>query len=88
MPKANVEGKNVEIVRQVLEHWERHEWGEGRELYDDHCEVVFSTAWLPDPGAYGIGREALQAWISFLDSLRSSRWGSTESSTRESPWSR
>ena len=33
------------------------------------CEVVFSTAWLPDPGAYGIGREALGAWITFLDSF-------------------
>jgi ketosteroid isomerase-like protein len=69
MPKENVEREKVEIVRQVLDHWERHEWAEGRELYDDHCEVVFSTAWVPDPGAYGIGREALGAWISFLDSF-------------------
>jgi ketosteroid isomerase-like protein len=61
--------ENVEVVRQVLEHWERHEWAGGRELYDDHCEVVFSTDWLPDPGAYVIGREALGAWISFLDSF-------------------
>jgi hypothetical protein len=61
--------ENVEIVRQILGHWERHEWAGGRELYDDHCEVVFSTAWLPDPDTYVIGDEALGAWISFLDSF-------------------
>jgi ketosteroid isomerase-like protein len=31
--------------------------------------VAFSTAWVPDPDTYGIGPEALQAWIRFLDSF-------------------
>jgi ketosteroid isomerase-like protein len=60
--------EKVEVVRQVLEHWERHEWAAG-ELFDERCEAVFSTAWVPDPGKYHVGREALQAWITFLDSF-------------------
>jgi len=63
------------VVRQVLEHWERNEWEGGRELYDDHCEVVFSTAWLPDPDTYAIGPEALRAWVRFLDSFEESTVG-------------
>ena len=62
-------------MRQVLEHWERNEWEGGRELYDDHCEVVFSTAWLPDPDTYAIGPEALRAWVRFLDSFEESTVG-------------
>ena len=67
--------ENVKIVRQLLEHWERHEWGSGRELYDDSCEVVFSTAWVPDPGAYSVGREALGALTAFLDSFEEFKIG-------------
>jgi ketosteroid isomerase-like protein len=61
--------ENVEIVRRLFEPWERGDWGGGRELFDDSCEVVFSTAWFPDAGAYGVGREALRAWIAFTDAF-------------------
>jgi ketosteroid isomerase-like protein len=61
--------ESLEVVRQVLEHWERHDWAGGRELYDDDCGVVFSTAWVPDPDEYVVGREALGAWIKFLESF-------------------
>jgi ketosteroid isomerase-like protein len=59
----------VEIARQLLEHWERGDHGFGRELYDDGCELVFSTSWFPDPGAYRIGADALGAWITFTDAF-------------------
>ena len=57
----------MEIVRQLLEHWKRGDWRGGRELVDDDCEVVFSTSWFPDAGAYSVGREALRAWINFTE---------------------
>jgi uncharacterized protein len=65
--------ENVEIVRELFEHWERGDWGGGRELFDDNCEVVFSTSWFPDAGAYGVGREALRAWIAFTDAFEEFR---------------
>jgi ketosteroid isomerase-like protein len=61
--------ENVEIVRQLFKHWERGDWGEGRELFDDSCEVVFSTSASPDAGAYSVGREALRAWIDFTEAF-------------------
>jgi ketosteroid isomerase-like protein len=61
--------ENVEVVHQVFEHWERGDWGWGRELFDDGCEAVFSTSWFPDAGVYRIGREALRAWRGFRDSF-------------------
>jgi ketosteroid isomerase-like protein len=61
--------ENVEAVRQLFEHWERGNWGGGRELVDDSCEVVFSTAWFPDAGVYGVGREAMRAWIAFTEAF-------------------
>jgi ketosteroid isomerase-like protein len=61
--------ENVEIVSHLVEHWERGDWGGGRELFDDTCEVVFSTSGFPDARAYGVGRDALDAWIAFTDSF-------------------
>jgi ketosteroid isomerase-like protein len=61
--------ENVEIVRQLFQLWERGEWGDGREFYDDGCEVVFSTSWFPDAGIYGVGHEALGAWMAFVDAF-------------------
>jgi len=61
--------EDVEVVHQVFEHWERGDWGWGRDFFDDGCEVVFSTSWFPDAGAYQIGREALRAWLGFMDSF-------------------
>jgi ketosteroid isomerase-like protein len=59
--------ENVEIVRQLLGHWQRGDWRGGRDLVDDDCKVVFSTSWFPDAGAYSVGREALRAWINFTE---------------------
>jgi ketosteroid isomerase-like protein len=59
--------QNVETVRRLLEHWKRGDWSGGRELVADDCEVVFSTSWFPDAGAYSVGREALRAWLSFTE---------------------
>jgi ketosteroid isomerase-like protein len=61
--------QNVEIAQQLLELWKRGDQGAGRELYDDSCEIVFSASWFPDPGAYRIGDEALDAWATFTDSF-------------------
>jgi len=61
--------ENVEVVRQVFEHWERGDWRWGSQFSDDGCEAVFSTAWFPDAGAYQTGREALRAWLGFMDSF-------------------
>ena len=61
--------ENVEIVRHLVEHWERGDWGAGREFYDDGCEVVFSTSAFPDAGGYTVGREALRAWMSFTEAF-------------------
>jgi ketosteroid isomerase-like protein len=61
--------ENVEVVRQVFEHWKRGDWRWGREFFDDGCEAVFSTAWFPDAGVYQIGGEALHAWLGFMDSF-------------------
>jgi ketosteroid isomerase-like protein len=60
---------NVEIVQKVFDYWERGEWARGRELYEDGCEVVFSTSWFPDAGTYPVGREALAAWVAFVDAF-------------------
>jgi ketosteroid isomerase-like protein len=62
--------ENVEIVRQLLAHWKRNDWRGGRELVDDDCEVVFSTSWFPDAGAYRVGREALRAWTNFNEAWK------------------
>jgi ketosteroid isomerase-like protein len=59
--------ENVEIARQLLELWNRGDQGAGRGFYDDSCEIVFSASWFPDPGAYRIGAEALDAWATFTD---------------------
>ena len=61
--------ENVEVVRQLFELWEQGEWGGGRELCDDGCEVVFSTSWFPDAGSYTFGREALGAWMAFIEAF-------------------
>jgi ketosteroid isomerase-like protein len=61
--------ENVEVVHHVFEHWERGDWGWGRESFDDSCEVVLSTSWFPDAGTYRVGREALGAWLGFTDSF-------------------
>jgi ketosteroid isomerase-like protein len=61
--------ENVEVVHHIFEHWERGDWGWGREFFDDSCEVVLSTSWFPDAGTYRIGREALRAWLGFTDSF-------------------
>ena len=61
--------ENVEVVHHVFEHWERGDWGWGREFFDDSCEVVLSTSWFPDAGTYRVGREALGAWLGFTDSF-------------------
>jgi ketosteroid isomerase-like protein len=61
--------ENVEIARQLLELWKQGDHGGGRELYDDSCEIVFSTSWFPDPGAYRVGAEALRAWATFTDAF-------------------
>jgi ketosteroid isomerase-like protein len=61
--------QNVEIAQQLLELWKRGDQGAGREFYDDSCEIVFSASWFPDPGAYRIGDEALDAWATFTDSF-------------------
>ena len=61
--------ENVENVRQLFEHWERGDWGGGREFFDDSCEVVFSTSAFPDAGAYGVGRKALRAWMNFTEAF-------------------
>jgi ketosteroid isomerase-like protein len=61
--------ENVEVVRKLFDYWERGEWASGRELYEDRCEVVFSTSWFPDAGTYQVGREALTAWIAFIDAF-------------------
>jgi ketosteroid isomerase-like protein len=61
--------ENVEIARELLKLWERGDHGGGRELYDDSCEIVFSTSWFPDPGAYRVGAEALGAWATFTDAF-------------------
>jgi ketosteroid isomerase-like protein len=58
--------ENVEIVRQLVERWERGDWGGGRELFNDDCEVVFGTSAFPDPGAYSVGRKTLSAWMNFI----------------------
>ena len=57
--------ENVEIVRQLFDHWERGDWAAGRELFGDGCEVIFSTSAFPDPGSYTLGRGALRAWTTF-----------------------
>ena len=59
--------ENVEIARELLELWKRGDQGAGREFYDEGCEIVFSASWFPDPGAYRIGAEALDAWATFTD---------------------
>lgn len=61
--------ENVEIARQLLELWKRGDQGAGREFYDESCEIVFSASWFPDPGAYRIGAEALDAWTTFTDAF-------------------
>jgi ketosteroid isomerase-like protein len=61
--------ENIGIVRRLFEHWERGEWNEGRDLFDDSCEVVFGTSAFPDPGAYLIGRDALRAWMNFIEAF-------------------
>ncbi len=61
--------QNVEVVRRLFQLWEQGEWASGREFYDDGCEVVFSTSWFPDAGIYGVGREALGAWMAFIDAF-------------------
>lgn len=61
--------ENIRIVRELFERWERGEWSEGRELFDDSCEVVFGTSAFPDPGAYLVGRDALRAWMSFVEAF-------------------
>jgi ketosteroid isomerase-like protein len=62
-----VSQRNVEIVGQLLDCWQRADWGGGRDLVDDECKVVFSTSWFPDAGAYSVGRDALDAWIDFTE---------------------
>jgi ketosteroid isomerase-like protein len=61
--------QNVEIVRRLFEHWERGEWEAGREVFEDTCEVVFSTSAFPDAGSYRAGREALRAWLNFTEAF-------------------
>lgn len=61
--------ENVEIVRKAFDYWERGEWARGEELYEDDCEVVFGTSWFPDADTYPVGREALAAWVAFVDTF-------------------
>jgi ketosteroid isomerase-like protein len=61
--------ENVEIARQLLELWKRGDHGGGGEFYDESCVVVFSASWFPDPGAYRIGAETLDAWAAFTDAF-------------------
>jgi ketosteroid isomerase-like protein len=61
--------ENLEVARQLLELWKQGDQGAGREFYDDSCEIVFSASWFPDPGAYRIGANALDAWATFTDSF-------------------
>src|SRR5262245_38635493 len=61
--------KNVEVVRGLFRYWERGEWAGGRELVTNDCEIVFSTSWFPDAGAYEVGREALGAWVAFTNAF-------------------
>lgn len=62
--------ENVEIVRRLFEQWEQGDWSGGRALFDDDCEVVFTTSAFPDAGAYHVGGEALRAWIRFTEADR------------------
>jgi ketosteroid isomerase-like protein len=61
--------ENVEVVRQLFELWEGGDWGGGSEFFDDSCEVVFSPLFFPDAGAYSVGREALRAWMNFIEAF-------------------
>ena len=61
--------ENVEVVRQLSEHWERGDWVTGRELFDHRCELVFSVSGFPDPGLYRYGRDSLRAWSGFVDAF-------------------
>jgi ketosteroid isomerase-like protein len=61
--------QNVEIVRQLFEHWEQGDWRGGRDLMVDNCEFVFSTSWFPDAGVYSVGPEAVDAWIAFTEAF-------------------
>jgi ketosteroid isomerase-like protein len=59
--------ENVEVVRRLMDHWERGDWRGGRELFANDCEIVFSTSWFPDAGTYKVGWEAVRAWTDFTD---------------------
>ena len=61
--------ENVEIVRELFGYWERGDWGGGRELMVEDCEIILSTSWFPDAGSYNVGPEALNAWIAFTEAF-------------------
>jgi ketosteroid isomerase-like protein len=61
--------ENVEVVRQLWNHWERGDWRGGRDLMGDECEFLFSAAWFPDAGAYNAGPQALNAWAAFTEAF-------------------
>jgi ketosteroid isomerase-like protein len=63
--------ENVEVVRQLIEHWEQGDWRWGRDVFDDECEAVFSASWFPEADHYHVGAAALRAWTHFTDAFES-----------------
>ena len=63
--------ENVEIVRRLIEHWEKGDWRWGSDVFDDDCEAVFSGSWFPEADRYRVGAEALRAWTVFTDAFES-----------------
>jgi ketosteroid isomerase-like protein len=61
--------ENVEIVRRLIEHWERGDWRWGSDIFDAQCEAVFSASWFPEADQYRVGAEALRAWTAFTDAF-------------------
>jgi ketosteroid isomerase-like protein len=61
--------ENVELVRRLFDGWEQGDWAAGRDLFADECEVVFGTSAFPDADTYAVGRDALSAWMRWLDAF-------------------
>jgi ketosteroid isomerase-like protein len=64
--------ENVEIVRRVVEAWNRGDVDAFLSLYEPDCEVVFRPE-VPEPGPFH-GHAELKQWVEgFLDAWESHR---------------
>ena len=67
--------QNVEIARQVFTLWRRGDFEGGRDYFDDACEVRFSTSSFLLSGTHRIGRQALRAWVDFVEAFETFETG-------------